>query len=188
MPATSTPQTSGTTRTVWQIDPSHTSVSFAIKHMMIATVRGAFTDVRGSVVTDGTPEGSSVEVEIGVASINTGQEPRDAHLRSADFFDAEQFPTMAFVSREIRALDTDEFTMTGDLTIRGITKPVELHVTSNGTGRDPWGNDRAGFTATGKFDRSAYGLVWNQALETGGVLVGNDVKITIDAELTHPAS
>jgi polyisoprenoid-binding protein YceI len=179
--------TQPTTRTVWQIDPAHTNVAFAIKHMMIATVRGHFSDVTGSVVTNGTPEGSSVEAEIGVASISTGQEQRDAHLRSADFFDVEKYPKITFVSREIRAAGDDEFTMTGDLTIRGVTHPITLAVTSEGRGRDPWGNEKAGYTATGKFSRAAYGLEWNQALETGGVLVGDDVKITLDVELTHQA-
>lgn len=175
------------TTTTWNIDPAHTTVEFAAKHMMITTVRGRFADVSGTIVTDGTPEGSEVRVRLGAASIDTRQEQRDAHLRTADFLDVETYPEITFVSRSITSTGNDTFRLEGDLTIRGTTRPVTLDVTSEGTGRDPWGGERAGFSATGKIDRRDFGLVWNQALETGGVLVSNDIRITVDAQLTRAA-
>ncbi len=187
MTASATQQPETGTRSVWQIDPSHTNVEFAAKHLMISTVRGRFADVKGTVTTDGTPEGSQVEVELGAVSIDTRQEQRDTHLRSADFLETEKYPTITFRSTKIKSTGDDKFKMTGDLTIRGVTKPVELEVTSEGRGRDPWGNDRAGFSATGKFDRREFGLTWNQALETGGVVVGHEIKITVDVEMTRVA-
>jgi polyisoprenoid-binding protein YceI len=171
----------------WQIDPTHSSVEFAVTHLMISKVRGRFSDVTGTVVTDGTPDGSRIEVSIGVASINTHEAGRDTHLRSADFFDAEKFPKIQFVSTSIKSKSDDAFRVTGDLTIRDVTKSVDLDVTREGTGRDPWGNDRAGYNGTLKIDRREFGLTWNQALETGGVVVSNEVKLTIDVELTRPA-
>lgn len=173
--------------TTWQIDPTHSSVEFAVKHMMISTVRGRFADVSGTVTTDGTPEGSHVAVRIAAGSIDTRQAQRDQHLTSADFLDVESYPDITFVSTKITPAGDDEFTMEGDLTIRGTTRPVKLQATSEGRGRDPWGNERAGFSATGKIDRRDFGLTYNQALETGGVLVGNDLKLTIDVELTLAA-
>lgn len=181
---TPTSQHSGTT-TTWQIDPAHSNVEFAVKHMMIATVRGRFADVSGTVTTDGTPEGSHVAVHIGAASIDTRQPQRDQHLTSADFLDVATYPDITFVSTRITPEGDDEFRIVGDLTIRGVTRPVTLEVTNEGRGMDPWGNERAGFSATGKIDRRDFGLTYNQALETGGVLVGNDLKITVDVELTR---
>jgi polyisoprenoid-binding protein YceI len=171
----------------WQIDPAHSSVDFVVTHLMISKVRGRFSDISGTVVTKGTPESSTVEVEIGTASISTHDAGRDTHLRSADFFDVEKYPKIRFVSRSIKAKSNDEFRVLGDLTIHGITKPVELEVTSEGLTRDPWGNDRAGFSAKFNVDRRDFGLTWNQALETGGVMVSNEVKLTVDVELTHKA-
>ena len=175
------------TTTTWQIDPAHSNVEFAVKHMMIATVRGRFADVSGTVTTDGTPEGSHVAVRIAAGSIDTRQAQRDQHLTSPDFLDVATYPDITFVSTKITSKGDDEFTMVGDLTIRGVTRPVTLDVTSEGKGKDPWGNQRAGFSATGKIDRREFGLTYNQALETGGVLVGNDLKLTLDIELTHAA-
>ena len=170
--------------TTWSIDPVHSHVEFAIRHLMIATVKGRFTDVKGTVQSDESdPATGQVDITIGVASIDTRESQRDAHLRSADFFDAEKFPTIAFRSRGIRDVKRDAFTLLGDLTIRGVTREIALGVTSEGRAKDPWGGERAGFTATGKIKRSDFGLTWNQALETGGVLVGDDVKISIDVEL-----
>lgn len=180
-----TPVQSGTT--TWEIDPAHTSVEFAVKHLMISTVRGRFGDVRGTMVTDGTPAGSRVEVTLGVASIDTRQAQRDEHLKSADFFDAANHPEITFVSTAVTPKGDDEFTLTGDLTIRGVTRSITLDVAREGAGKDPWGNERAGFSATGKIDRRDFGLTYNQALETGGVMVGNELKITVDAELTRAA-
>lgn len=169
----------------WKIDPAHSGVEFVVTHLMISKVRGRFSDISGSVVTDGTPEGSQVEAEIGTASITTNDAGRDTHLRSADFFDVEKFPKIRFVSTSVKTTGKDEFTVKGDLTIRGTTRSVELKVTAEGSGRDPWGNDRAGFSGSLKIDRRDFGLTWNQALEAGGVMVSNEVKLTVDTELTH---
>jgi polyisoprenoid-binding protein YceI len=169
----------------WKIDPAHSGVEFVVTHLMISKVRGRFSDISGTVVTDGTPEGSRIEAEIGTASITTNDAGRDTHLRSADFFDVETYPKIRFVSTAVKSTGHDEFIVTGDLTIRGSTRPIEMKVTSEGLTRDPWGNDRAGFSAALRIDRRDFGLTWNQALEAGGVMVSNEVKVTIDVELTH---
>lgn len=184
--ATLAPAEQGTT-TTWQIDPAHSNVEFAVKHLMISTVRGRFADVTGTVTTNGTPEGSHIEVRIAAGSIDTRQAQRDQHLVSADFLDVANFPEITFVSTKITPKGDDEFSIVGDLTIRGVTRPVTLEATSEGRGMDPWGGERAGFSATGKFDRRDFGLTYNQALEAGGVVVGNDLKLTIDVELTRAA-
>jgi polyisoprenoid-binding protein YceI len=174
--------------TTWQIDGAHTSVEFAVKHLMIATVRGRFGKVAGTVATDGkTPGRSTVAVSIDVASIDTRESQRDAHLRSADFFDAEKYPTIEFVGkRTVGDLD-GTFRLIGDLTIRGTTREVELEVTSEGRVTDPWGNKRAGFSARTTIHRKEFGLTWNQILEAGGVAVGDEVKVSLDLELVLQA-
>src|SRR5215471_18772271 len=165
-------------RTTWTIDGAHAEAGFAVKHLMISTVHGRFGTVTGNVDFDEVqPLSSKLDVAIDVASIDTRQEQRDNHLRSPDFFDAANFPTMRFVSTGISGDVNSDFRVTGDLTIRGITKPVTLDVTAEGRGRDPWGNERAGFSARGKISRSAFGLTWNQVLEAGGVMVGDEVKL-----------
>jgi polyisoprenoid-binding protein YceI len=170
-------------RTQWTIDAVHSNVEFSIRHLMIATVKGRFSDVAGTVVIDDAdPTQSEIDVRIGVASIDTRVAQRDEHLRSADFFDVATFPTLTFKSRKV-AVDDNGLTVTGDLTIRGVSREVVLDVTSHGQQKDPWGGERAGFEATGKIKRSDFGLTWNQALEAGGVAVGDEVKISIDAEL-----
>jgi polyisoprenoid-binding protein YceI len=170
--------------TTWKIDPAHTNVEFSVRHLMITTVRGRFADVSGSVTSDDTdPAKGSVDITIATASIDTREAQRDAHLRSADFFDVETFPTMTFRSTRIEDAVGDRFTLVGDLTIRGVTREVAFSVTSEGTAKDPWGGHRSGFSATTKIKRSDFGLTWNQLLEAGGVAVGDEVKITIDAEL-----
>lgn len=171
--------------TVWQIDPAHSQFEFAVRHLMISTVRGRFSDVTGHVTAhEGDFSRAQVEATVRIASIDTRESQRDAHLRSADFFDAERFPEIRFVSRRVKAGgDPSHFVLIGDLTIRGVTREVRLDVTAEGRGPDPWGNERAGFSATGKISRKDFGLTWNQLLETGGVAVGDDVKISIDAEL-----
>jgi polyisoprenoid-binding protein YceI len=171
----------------WVIDPSHASVEFAVTHMMMSKVRGRFSEISGTVVTDGTPEGSKVDAEIGTASIDTREGARDTHLRSADFLDVEKYPSIRFVSTAIKSKGEDEFRITGDLTIRGVTRPVDIDVTREGMGRDPWGNERAGFSGTGRIDRRDFGLTWNQILEAGGVMVGNEIKLSLDVELTRKA-
>jgi polyisoprenoid-binding protein YceI len=180
---------SSTQTTKWTIDPTHAEVGFSVRHMMIATVRGRFGGVTGTVTVDEqNPKNSKVDVTIDAHSIDTRQEMRDNHLRSPDFFDVEQFPNLHFVSKRIEGDPRNgEFRVVGDLTIRGATREVELKATLEGEGRDPWGNERAGFSASGKLNRSEFGLNWNQALETGGVIVSDEVKLSIDVEVVKQA-
>jgi polyisoprenoid-binding protein YceI len=156
---------------------------------MISSVKGAFGDVQGTVsVDESDPRSILVDVTIQVASIDTRQEQRDAHLRSADFFDAVRFPTVTFRSRMVAGSYLDgEFRLVGDLTIRGVTREVILDVAAEGHLTDPWGAERAGFSAQGKIDRTDFGLTWNQVLDTGGVLVSNEVKISVEGELIRQA-
>jgi polyisoprenoid-binding protein YceI len=178
--ATATQTTAGVT--TWKIDPAHSHVEFAIKHMMISTVKGRFSDVTGDIRLDeANLPNSKVEIDVNVASIDTREQQRDTHLRSADFFDVEKFPKMTFRSTRLEGT-LDEFKLTGDLTIHGVTRPLTLDVAHEGRGKDPWGGERIGFSATGKIRRSDFGLTWNAALETGGFLVGDDVKISVDVE------
>jgi polyisoprenoid-binding protein YceI len=173
--------------TAWQIDPSHTEIEFSARHLMISNVKGRFSSLTGSVGYDPTEPGKvELNVEIPVATIDTRNEQRDAHLRSADFFDAENFPAMTFKGTQVEGDVSKEFQLTGQLTIRGTTRPVTLHVTAEGAGDDPWGNERLGFSATGKINRKDFGLTWNQLLETGGVAVGDEIKIIINTELMRP--
>ena len=175
------------TSTTWKIDPVHSNVEFAVKHLMISTVKGLFSDVEGEIViADGDPSKSSVTATLETASINTRTGQRDDHLRSADFLDAANFPKIAFKSTRITG-DSSDFKVTGDLTIRGVTRAVTLDVTNEGAGKDPWGGERIAFSATTKIDRRDFGLTWNQAIEAGGVMVGNDVKISIDVQAVKQA-
>ena len=177
--------------TTWQIDPSHTGIEFAVKHMMISTVKGTFSDVSGTIVMDeADPSGSSVDVEIGAASIDTREEQRDEHLRTGDFLDVENHPKITFKSRRVEADGANGLRVVGDLTIRGVTQEVVLEATHEGQATDPWGNEKAGFTATTAIDRRDFGLTWNAALETGGVLVGHEVRINLElqAAKVEPAS
>lgn len=186
---TSSPASSAaTTAARWALDASHTSLGFSVRHMMITNVRGEFQKLSGEVVFDPKrPEAAKISVSVDVASINTREEKRDAHLRSADFFDAESHPTMTFVSKSVRR-SGDGFEIVGDLTIRGTTHELTLavdDVTAEHT--DPWGQRRIGASAKGKIKRSAYGMTWNAALEAGGLLVGDDITIQIDASLVKQA-
>ena len=172
------------TLTTWSIDPAHSHVEFAVKHLMIATVKGRFAVVRGTVTTDeADPAKGQADIEIDADSIDTREPQRDTHLKSADFFEVEKFPKITFRSTRVTGVDGDSFKLVGDLTIRGMTRSVTLDVTSEGRGKDPWGGERAGFSATGKIKRSEFGLTWNQVLETGGFVVGDDIKIALDVEL-----
>jgi polyisoprenoid-binding protein YceI len=170
----------------WQIDPAHSTIEFAVKHMMFTTVRGRFESFNGAVeVNQQNPNQSRVEVTIDAGSIDTGVADRDAHLRSPDFLDTERYSTITFRSTRIEGAyqkDGDRFRITGDLEIRGQSMPVTLDVTFEGLGKDPWGKQRAGFSARAEIDRRDWGLRWNQALETGGVLVANSVKIQVEAQ------
>jgi polyisoprenoid-binding protein YceI len=177
--------------TSWQIDPAHSAVEFAVKHMMFTTVRGRFKDFRGTIeVNERDPDRSTVHVEIAAASIDTGAADRDAHLRSADFLDVENHPALTFRSKRVEGAmkkEGDRFTMIGDLTIRGTTMEVTLDCQFEGTGTDPWGGTRAGSRATAKIDRRDWGLKWNQALETGGILVANEVRIEVEVQAVKAA-
>jgi polyisoprenoid-binding protein YceI len=170
------------TRTVWNIDPSHSLIEFSVRHMMVSTVKGRFAGVQGTIVdVNDDPSQSSVELTIDPASITTSDPQRDAHLRSPDFFDAEQYPAIAFKSRRIEG-KREEFTLVGDLTMHGITREVSLKVEFNGIGNDPYGRTVAGFSAEGKLNRKDWGLNWNVALETGGLLVSDQIKLNLEVE------
>ncbi len=164
------------------IDPQHSNVGFVATHMMFTKVRGHFTDVSGTVTIAEDPTESVVEVAVKTASVTTGAEDRDNHLRSADFFDVENHPEMTFRSTEIRHVGGSEFAVTGDLTIRGVTRPVEFAVTFDGAGVNPWGVEVAGVSAQAQVNREDWGLTWNAALETGGVLVGKKVTLAIEIQ------
>ena len=167
----------------WNIDPSHSGVSFSIRHMVISKVRGAFERWQGVVDFDEQdPAASKVSVTIDAASIDTREEKRDAHLRSADFFDVENHPALTFVSTAVEKLAGNEYRVTGDLTIKGVTRPVTLEAEYLGGGKDPWGNQRLGFLARTSINRKDFGLGWNQVLEAGGVLVGEKVEIELDVQ------
>ncbi|HET7553736.1 MAG TPA: YceI family protein [Gemmatimonadaceae bacterium] len=172
--------------TTWKIDPAHTLVEFTAKHMMITNVRGRFASLEGSIeIDENNPNDSSVTVELDASSIDTRVEQRDQHLRSADFLDVESFPKVTFRSTSVEGASFEQgesFRVMGDLTIRGTTREVVLDATFEGRGRDPWGGERVSFSADTKIDRRDFGLTWNAALETGGVLVGNEVKIHIEAQ------
>lgn len=173
-----------TTRKSWAVDAVHSSVEFSVKHMMVATVRGRFAKFDVQVDFDpNEPEKSSVEARIEAASIETRAADRDGHLRSADFFDAEKYPFITFKSRRIERRGDDRYEIVGDLTVKDVTKEVVLDTEFAGTGKNPWGATVAAFSAETKIDRKQFGLTWNAALESGGMLVGDQVKIHIDLEL-----
>jgi len=168
----------------WHFDKPHSSAGFTVRHMVIAKVNGEFKDFEGTINFDGKDvESGSVDVTIQVASIDTENEKRDNHLRSADFFDVEKYPLMTFKSKKIEKDEDSNYKMTGDLTIRDVTKEVTLEVEFNGTIVDPWGATRAGFSAAGEIDRQDFGVKWNKPLESGGFLVSDLVNIKIEAEL-----
>lgn len=184
-----TTATSAPATTTWNIDPAHTSAEFKVKHMMISNVKGSFAGISG-VLTEhtGDPALSYVEASIPVATVSTGDAQRDAHLKSADFFDAEKYPTMNFKSTKVVRKGAEEYEVTGDLTIHGVTKPVKFSVEGpSAPGKDPWGNTRIGLSAAAKINRSDFGLVWNAALETGGFLVGDEIAITLDVQFIKAA-
>lgn len=180
-----------TNATTWQIDPAHSAVEFAVKHMMFTTVRGRFREVTGTIeVDEQNPEQSTVTVEIDASSIDTGVADRDAHLRSADFLDAENHPKITFRSRRVEGASTEPgttFRVTGDLTIRGVSREVILESVYLGSGKDPWGNVKTGIEATARIDRRDWGLTWNQALETGGILVANEIRIELQVQALKAA-
>jgi polyisoprenoid-binding protein YceI len=173
----------------WRLDPAHSSVEFSVKHMMMTTVRGRFKTVSATLTGDEEyPEGCCVEVEIDAASIDTGEESRDVHLRGPDFFDVGTYPRILFKSRRLEGdlgREGDRFRAIGDLTMRDQTMEIVLDCTFEGRGKDPWGKDRAGFSAHTELDRREWGLRWNQAIETGGVLVANRVRIDVEVQFVR---
>jgi len=175
--------------TQWQIDPAHSAAHFSVRHLMISNVRGEFTKVTGSAqINAADPAKSTVEVTIEAASLNTREPQRDEHLRSADFFDVANYPTLTFRSKRIEALGAENFKLTGDLTIRGVTKEVTFDVEGpTASVKDPWGNIRAGIAASAKINRKDFNVAFNALTETGGLVVGDEVKITIEAELIQQA-
>ncbi|MGW2814690.1 YceI family protein [Streptomyces sp. NPDC001415] len=165
----------------YTIDPAHSSIGFTVRHAMVTNVRGAFTDHEGTLTLDGeNPSASSASIDVKIASIDTGIADRDGHLRSGDFFDAEQFPVMSFRSTEAKELGGDKYRMIGDLTIKDVTRPLTIDLEFNGSATDPYGNQRIGFEGGAEILRSDWGLTWNAALETGGVMVSDKVKLTFD--------
>ena len=187
MNTTATAASQGATQ--WQIDPAHSAAHFSVRHLMISNVRGEFTKLTGTATTSASdPAKSSLDVTIEAASINTREPQRDDHLRSADFFDVAKYPTLTFRSTRIEALSADHFKVTGDLTIHGVTKTVVLDVEGPTPAvKDPWGNLRAGASATTKINRKDFGLAWNGVTEAGGVMVGDEIKIEIEVELVQKA-
>jgi len=176
-------------KATYTIDPAHSGAHFTVRHLMITNVRGSFKKVTGTVVYDPeNPADSTVQAEIDASSISTNEDQRDAHLRSADFLDVEKFPTITFRSTKIDPAGEGEWKVTGDLTIHGVTRPVVLKVEGPGAeAKDPWGNFRAGASATTKIKRSDFGLTWNAALETGGFVVGDELKIELELSLVKAA-
>lgn len=174
-----TPQTAA-----WKLDPAHSVAEFKVRHMMISNVKGQFTGVSGTLTYDpANPAASSVEATIDATSIKTGEEQRDTHLKSPDFFDAAKYPTLSFKSTSVKRTGDGEAEVTGDLTIHGVTRAVTFKVEGpTPPGKDPWGNTRIGASAVTKINRKDFGLTWNAALETGGILVGEEITINLDVQ------
>jgi len=172
----------------WTIDNAHTRATFTAKHMMIATVHGQFKQIAGTVdFNEKEPAKSSIDVQIEAASLDTQEEKRDAHLKSADFLEVDKFPYITFKSTKVQVTGENTGRITGDLTIHGVSHPAVLDVEYNGQQKSPWGTTNAGFSATTKINRKDWGLTWNVALETGGWLVSDEVKISIEAEIVKQA-
>jgi polyisoprenoid-binding protein YceI len=173
----------------WNLDTVHSGINFAVRHMVVSKVRGRFTKFNGQVALDEDDlTRSVVEATIDASSIDTGTAQRDDHLRSADFFDVERFPEIKFRSTRIEKIGEDRYTLSGNLTIRDVTREITLDVEYGGRGKDPWGNERVGFTAKATVDRKDFGLKWNQALETGGVLVSDRVEIELEVQGVRAAA
>jgi len=165
------------------VDGTHSSAHFSVRHLMISKVRGSFKTVSGTIeLPEGSAIPASVNVTIDAASIDTGDAQRDGHLKSPDFFEVEKFPTLSFTSTSITPIDAESFSATGDLEIHGVKQPLTVTINVSGQGKDPWGNDRVAYETAFKINRKDHGLVWNQALEAGGVAVGEQIEITLDVE------
>jgi polyisoprenoid-binding protein YceI len=165
----------------YEIDPAHSTIGFTVRHAMVTNVKGSFKDFSGTLHLDGTdPSRSTASLDVTMDSIDTGNADRDGHLRSADFFKTDEFPTMTFRSTKAEVLGDDAYRITGDLSILGTTRPITIDVEFNGAARDPFGNERVGFEGKAEIKRSDWGLTWNAALETGGVLVSDKIKLNFD--------
>lgn len=177
-----------TAKTTWVIDPSHSEIAFKVKHLMISNVKGSFGEFSGQLVTEGDDFSTSeINFQINPASITTGAVDRDEHLKSPDFFDVENYKEITFSSGKLVNTGDDEFSLTGNLVIKGISQPVKLDVEFGGLMTDPWGNVKAGFSINGKINRKDFGLTWNAALEAGGVLVGDEIRLNLDVQLLKQA-
>jgi len=176
--------TSAAVTTTWKLDPAHSHAEFKVKHMMISNVKGSFSGLTGTLTEHATDASlSTIEASVPVSTVSTGDAQRDGHLKSADFFEGEKYPEMTFKSTRVQKKGEGEYAVTGDLTLHGVTKPVTFAVEGpSAPGKDPWGNTRIGLSATAKINRKDFGLSWNAALETGGVLVGEDVQITLEIQ------
>ena len=173
-----------TTKTKWVIDPVHSEISFKVKHLMISNVKGTFKEFDATVYTDGDDfSTAAIEFSLKPASVDTGVADRDGHLKSPDFFDIEKYETISFKSESLTKVDDENYELSGDMTIKGITKNLKLAVEFGGVAKDPWGNSKAGFTLNGKINRKDWDLTWNSALEAGGVLVGETVNIICEVQL-----
>jgi len=173
--------------TQWALDPTHSELQFKVKHLMITTVTGSLKTISATLASEGDDfEGANVSFEAEIGSIDTGNTDRDNHLKSGDFFDAEQFPKVTFESTSVTK-DGDDYILNGNLTIKDTTKPVKLNAEFGGIATDPWGNTKAGFTLSGKINRTDFGLTWNAALETGGVMVSEEVKIAGELQFVKQA-
>ena len=171
-------------KTKWGLDAAHSEIAFKVKHLMISNVKGTFKEFDASIYTTGEDfMTAEIDFWLNPASIETGAPDRDAHLKSADFFDVENHKQITFIGNTCEKVDEDSYTLFGDLTIKGITKQIKLDVEFGGVMKDPWGNEKAGFTINGKINRKDFGLNWNAALEAGGVLVGEEIKISCEVEL-----
>jgi len=172
--------------TKWAIDPTHSEIGFKVKHMMFSNVSGKFENFTAEASSEGEDfENAEFDFSAEASSVNTGNADRDNHLKTADFFGADEHGKVTFKSTSFKKKSSDDYTLTGDLTIKGTTKPVTLDVEFGGIAKDPWGNTKAGFSATGKLNRKDFGLTWNAALETGGVLVSEEVKLVIDVQFVQ---
>ncbi|HEY1695377.1 MAG TPA: YceI family protein [Polyangiaceae bacterium] len=170
----------------YDVDRTHSEISFTVRHMVFAKVRGQFKDWEAKLTYDPVdPSKSSLRVEVATASIDTREAKRDEHLRSGDFFESEKYPSMVFVSKRVQPAGAGKYTVLGDLTLHGVTKEISLEVEETGRGKDPWGNSRLGFSAKGALNRSDFGLKWNQALETGGMLVSDKVEIEVETQVVE---
>ncbi|HEX6226932.1 MAG TPA: YceI family protein [Chryseolinea sp.] len=182
-------ETATATTTKWNLDPAHSQIGFKVKHMMITNVSGSFEKFDVQVETENKDFATAkIQFTADIDSITTANKDRDNHLKSGDFFDAATYPQLKFTSTKVEKKDDESFVLSGNLTIRDVTKAVKLDVEFGGIGKDPWGNEKAGFTITGKINRTDFKLNWNAALETGGVLVGEEVKIQAELQLIKQAS